>query len=120
MSRILVLWRHAGIRNFIDVIDEASLRAPSMKHQVFRPDGKLYGEARCSLRATKHDVELEYGGEFRAWNIEAGMDIGTMRLTMDANGAIDVKWRAQGGRVFVGAEAVALRDSDVKKLVAVL
>ena len=118
---VFVLWQSRDADHYFDVLREDDIRSRNkarLEHAVYGPSGHLYGKAVCRVRVNESYSDLDYAGEFAEINDKARMAIGVMRCRFHEYGMIQVFWKADGSRAFEPAEAVALRQTDLKLLSA--
>jgi predicted HNH restriction endonuclease len=81
-------WIDAEWKNHADLFDETILSIEARKlpieHAVLKPNGRLYGYARCLMTIQDTNVSLDYTA-FRSYNTNAGMRLGYSKFIYDEN-----------------------------------
>jgi hypothetical protein len=122
-EELFVLWGDSVAHGYIDgVPDGTTLMDPAhsnstRQHRVRRPSGKEFGIATYRLRSNTKEqyADLDYGGSLTQGNVDAGMEIGVMRLRFEGNLVVAVEWGfldeepSQAG-------AIALRRAELEQL----
>jgi hypothetical protein len=122
-EELFVVWGDSVAHGFIDgVPDGKTLMDPAhnnstRQHRVRRPSGREFGIATYRLRSNtkEHYTDLDYGGSLTQGNVDAGMEIGVMRLRFDGNLVVAVEWGDLDEEP-TQAAAIALRRAELKQL----
>jgi hypothetical protein len=111
MKQIGIRWITGAYPKSIDVFELSDLDATSqpriVQHQVFLPNGDLYGIATCSVVADDVSATIDYA-PFAEANSNPEMHLGATKLCFVRNDAglkiLDILWRDPGNSNFEPAE----------------
>lgn len=102
-------------KNYVDLFDENifvnGAKQLPIEHDVFKPNGRFYGRARCLMTVRNASIELNYA-VFPKHNNDKGMLLGITKFTYDKAKSppiYDVVWRNKNDDKFYGVKIDFIR-----------